>query len=233
MQYNTAFVPFFLSLTLQQATMFSDQRFLVPGTSADENANENEASEPRIELPLKDPDDTGSYPTMKGHAGIKAATSLPLTPERGTIHGPIAYLRQRSRSETLGLPTRPASGDVSYIRREVERDRTGSVKGLLEDAFIDEGVSITLDDPLVRVAEQEIAEAFDVSEDELHEAAERILADGTDREDDKESYTEEEDLGDDRTTAEVDSSRSSPNVSSRWSGGIQSAPERELVITDL
>lgn len=211
--------------------MFNDQKLLVPGTSADENPNESEAEKPRVEPPSKDLDDPRPFRASKGHASIKAARSLPLDAERGKIHGPISYLRQRSRSETLGLPRRPSSGDVSYIRHEVERDRTESVRNLLEDALVDEGISITLDDPLIRVAEQEIAEAFDVSEDELHAAAERILAETNDY--DRDSYTEEEDLGEDQATIEADSARNSPNVSLRWSGGLQSVPDTELVITDL
>ena len=212
--------------------MFNDQNLLAPDTSADENANESETEKPRIELPSKSPDDSGSFRARKGHASIKAASSLPLDAERGIIHGPISYLRQRSRSETLGLPSRPSSGDVSYLRHdEVQRERTGSVRSLLEDALADEGISITLDDPLIRVAEQEIAEAFNVSEDELHAAAERILAETNDY--DRDSHTEEEDLGDDHTTIEADSARNSPNVSLRWSGGLQSVPDTELVITDL
>lgn len=211
--------------------MFSDQRFLVPTTSADENANESEAERPHAELLSKDPDDVGPSPARKGHAGIKPAFSLPLAAESSKIHGPIAYLRQRSRSETLGLLTRPSSGDISYLRCEVERDKTGSVRDLLEDALIDEGISITLDDPLIRVAEQEIAEAFDVSEDELHAAAERMLAETSENE--RDSFTEEDDFGDDRRTTEDDISRDSSTVSPRWSGGFQSAPDSELVITDL
>lgn len=119
----------------------------------------------------------------------------------------------------------------TYVTRSSEIDRTESVRNLLEDALVDEGISITLDDPLIRVAEQEIAEAFDVSEDELHAAAERILAETNDY--DRDSYTEEEDLGDDQATIEADSARNSPNVSLRWSGGLQSVPDTELVITDL
>ena len=219
--------------------MFSDHQLLVPGTSADENANENEAAKPQNELPFKDLDEphSSSRPAKKRHAGIKAASSLPLT-SGGLIHGPITYLRQRSRSETLGLPVpwpEPVDAEsVSYLPREFEQDRAESAKNLLEDALIDEGISITVDDPLVRVAEQEIAEAYDVSEDELHEAAERILAEAYNRrENDDESYTEEEYLGDDRTPAEADSFRSSPNASLRWSGGIQSVPDDALIITDL
>lgn len=206
--------------------MFSDQRFLVPtaGTSADENANESEAEQPRIELPLTDPDDPGPS-TVKGHAGLKTASSLPLRPVEDQSHEPIAYKRQRSRSEVLGMPPRPASGDVSYLKRELERKRSASIKSLLESALVDEGVSITLDDPLVRVAEQEIAEAFDVSEDDLNEAAERILAQASDRE----SATEEEDIGDDRIPTEADSARSSPYISPRWS----SEPDTPIIITDL
>ncbi|KAL9960179.1 hypothetical protein ACROYT_G033596 [Oculina patagonica] len=208
------------------STMFSDQRFLVPtaGTSADENANESEAEQPRIELPLSDPDDPGPS-TVKGHAGLKTATSLPLRPVEDQTHEPIAYVRQRSRSEVLGMPPRPASGDVSYMKRELERKRSASIKSLLESALVDEGVSITLDDPLVRVAEQEIAEAFDVSEDDLNEAAERILAQASDRD----SATEEEDIGDDRIPTEADSARSSPYISPRWS----SEPDTPIIITDL
>jgi len=226
-EVKTPLLLIFFLLLLQQATMFSDQRFLVPSTSADENANESEPENPRIELPVKDPDDPGPYPAIKGHAGIKAASSLPLTAEYTRPYGPITYLRQRSRSETLGLPLRPSSGEVSYLRREVERDRTESVRSLLEDALLDEGVSITVDDPLVRVAEQEIAEAFDVSEDELHAAAERILAEASDRD----SCTDNEDPGGDRTAANSD--RSSPTVPLWWSGDLQSGPDSELIITDL
>lgn len=205
--------------------MFSDQRFLVPtaaGTSADENANESEADQPRIELPLRDPDDPGSF-LVKGHVGLKAASSLPLRPVEDRAREPISYVRQRSRSEVV--PPRPASGDVSCLKRELERSRSASIKSLLESALVDEGVSITLDDPLVRVAEQEIAEAFDVSEDDLNEAAERILAQASDRE----SATEEEDIGGDRTPAEASSARSSPYISPRWS----SEPDTPIIITDL
>lgn len=169
---------------------------------------------------------------------MKAASSLPL-PTAGHKHGPIAYLRQRSRSETSGVIVPwPSPRDVekgSCSSRDIERDRTGSVKSLLEDALIDEGISITVDDPLVRVAEQEIAEAFDVSEDELHEAAGKILADASGRREvGDESRSDKECLDDDdRTTAEADSLRTSPNVSLRWSGGIQMVPDSELVITDL
>lgn len=226
-EVKTPLLLIFFLLLLQQATMFSDQRFLVPSTSADENANESEPENPRIELPVKDPDDPGPYPAIKGHAGIKAASSLPLTAEYTRPYGPITYLRQRSRSETLGLPLHPSSGEVSYLRREVERDRTESVRSLLEDALLDEGVSITVDDPLVRVAEQEIAEAFDVSEDELHAAAGRILAEAGDRD----SCTDNEDPGGDRTAANSD--RSSPTVPLWWSGDLQSGPDSELIITDL
>lgn len=213
----------------QHTELFSEKQFLVPGTSGDENANESEAGKPYHELPLlREPDDLGSLPAIKGHSGVKAASSLPL-PTAGYIHGPIAYLRQRSRSETSGVIVPwPSPREVekgSGSPRDIERDRTESVKSLLEDALIDEGISITVDDPLVRVAEQEIAEAFDVSEDELHEAAGKILADASSR----------RELGDDedRTTAEADSLRTSPNVSLRWSGGIQMVPDSELVITDL
>ncbi|KAJ7326061.1 hypothetical protein OS493_028317 [Desmophyllum pertusum] len=194
------------------STMFNDKRFLVPtaGTSGDENANESEADQPRIELPLRDPDDPGSSNAFKGHTGLKAASSLPLS-------------RQRSKSDVV--PPRLGSEDVLNIRRELERERSASIKSLLESALVDEGVSITLDDPLVRVAEHEIAEAFDVSADDLNEAAERILAIASDHE----SATEEEDIGDDRTTAEIDSARSSPYISPRWS----SEPDAPIVITDL
>lgn len=218
--------------------LFSEKQFLVPGTSGDENANESEAGKPYHELPLlREPDDLGSLPAIKGHSGVKAASSLPL-PTAGYIHGPIAYLRQRSRSETSGVivpwpsPREVEKGSCSP--RDIERDRTESVKSLLEDALIDEGISITVDDPLVRVAEQEIAEAFDVSEDELHEAAGKILADASSRREvGDESRSDKECLDEDRTTAEADSLRTSPNVSLRWSGGIQMVPDSELVITDL
>ena len=206
--------------------MFSDQHLLVPsaGTSADENANESEGDQPRIELPLGDPDDPGSFTARKGHPGLKTASSLPLRPNQSPE--PIRYTRQRSRSEILPFITpRPASGDASYIGRELDRERSSSIKSLLESALIDEGVSITLDDPLVRVAEQEIAEAFEVSEDDLNEAAERILAQASDRE----SATEEEDFGDGRIVAEADSRRSSPLISPRWS----SEPDTPIIITDL
>ena len=123
------------------------------------------------------------------------------------------------------MPPRSASGDVSHMKRELERKRSASIKSLLESALVDEGVSITLDDPLVRVAEQEIAEAFDMSEDDLNEAAERILAQASDRE----SGTEEEDIGDDRVPVEADSARSSPYISPRWS----SEPNVPIIITDL
>ena len=201
--------------------MFSDQPFLLPtaGTSADENANESEGEQPRIELPLEDPDDPGSLTALRGHPGLKTASSLPLRHDQSPI--PIRYTRQRSRSEVLGLTPRPASGDASYFGRELNRERSSSIKSLLESALVDEGVSITLDDPLVRVAEQEIAEAFDVSEDDLNEAAERILAQASDRE----SATEEEDFGDGR----ADSARSSPFISPRWSN----EPDTPIIITDL
>ena len=206
--------------------MFSDQPFLLPsaGTSADENANESEGDQPRIELPLRDPDDAGPLTDLKGHSGLKSALSLPLRPNQSP-EPTLRYTRQRSRSEVLGLTPRPASGDASYMGRELVRERSSSIKNLLESAFVDEGVSITLDDPLVRVAEQEIAEAFDVSEDELNEAAERILAQASDRE----SATEEEDFGDGRITTEADSTRSSPFISPRWS----SEPDTPIIITDL
>lgn len=205
--------------------MFSDQQFLVPsaGTSADENANESEGDQPRIELPLGDLDDPESFDGLKGHPGLKSASSLPLRPNQSLE--PIRYTRQRSRSEVLRLTPRPASGDASNMGRELDRERSSSIKNLLENALIDEGVSITLDDPLVRVAEQEIAEAFDVSEDDLNEAAERILAQTSDRE----SGTEEEDFGDGRIRAEADSTRSSPFISPRWS----SEPDTPIIITDL
>lgn len=205
--------------------MFSDQQFLVPsaGTSADENANESEGDQPRIELPLGDLDDPESFNGLKGHPGLKSASSLPLRPNQSLE--PIRYTRQRSRSEVLRLTPRPASGDASYMGRELDRERSSSIKNLLENALIDEGVSITLDDPLVRVAEQEIAEAFDVSEDDLNEAAERILAQASDRE----SANEEEDFGDCRIAAEADSTRSSPFISPRWS----SEPDTPIIITDL
>ncbi|KAJ7326072.1 hypothetical protein OS493_028330 [Desmophyllum pertusum] len=207
------------------STMFNDKRFLVPtaGTSGDENANESEADQPRIELPLRDPDDPGSSNAFKGHTGLKAASSLPLSPVEDQSLEPITYARQRSKSDVV--PPRLGSEDVLNIRRELERERSASIKSLLESALVDEGVSITLDDPLVRVAEHEIAEAFDVSADDLNEAAERILAIASDHE----SATEEEDIGDDRTTAEIDSARSSPYISPRWS----SEPDAPIVITDL
>ena len=231
-RFNIFFIHF------QHTELFSEKQFLVPGTSGDENANESEADKPYHELPLlREPDDLGSLPAIKGHSGVKAASSLPL-PTAGYIHGPIAYLRQRSRSETSGVivpwpsPREVEKGSCSP--RDIERDRTESVKSLLEDALIDEGISITVDDPLVRVAEQEIAEAFDVSEDELHEAAGKILADASSRREvGDESRSDKECLDEDRTTAEADSLRTSPNVSLRWSGGIQMVPDSELVITDL
>lgn len=212
-------------LFLQPST-FSDQPFLVPsaGTSADENANESEGDQPRIELPFSDPDDPGPLTALRGHTGLKPASSLPLRPNQSPE--PFHYSRQRSRSEVfLGLTPRPASGDASCMGRELDRERSSSIKNILENALVDEGVSITVDDPLVRVAEQEIAEAFDVSEDELNEAAERILAQASDRE----SATEEEDFGDNRITADADSRRSSPFISPRWS----SEPDTPIIITDL
>lgn len=211
-------------LFLQPST-FSDQPFLVPsaGTSADENANESEGDQPRIELPFSDPDDPGPSTALKGHTGLKPASSLPLRPNQSPES--FRYTRERSRSEVLGLTPRPASGDASCMGRELIRERSSSIKNLLENALVDEGVSITVDDPLVRVAEQEIAEAFDVSEDELNEAAERILAQASDRE----SATEEEDFGDNRITADADSRRSSPFISPRWS----SEPDTPIIITDL
>lgn len=190
------------------------------GTSADETANESEADKPRIELPLNDPDDPGSFTAVKGHAGLKAASSLPISPVGDQTLDPIPYVRQRSRSEVI--PPRLVSGEVAYMGRDLEQDRSASIKNLLESAFVDEGVSITLDDPLLRVAEQEIAEAFDVSEDDLNDAAERILAQSSDRE----SHTEEEEIGDDRAT---DSTRNSPYISPRWS----SEPDVPIIITDL
>ena len=188
----------------------NNERFLAPSTSADENGNENEseAETSLMEPPPKGPEKEASELFKRDHATIKAASSLPLTGDNRKIFGPITYLRQRSRSETL--PNRSSSEDE--IHRLSHEDRSESARSLIEEAMLDEGISITLDDPLLRIAEQEIAEAFDVSEDDLHSAAERMLADE-----------------DDRDSADVDSARHSPSVPFRSSGG----PDSELVITDL
>lgn len=200
------------NLTEKKKTgVFNDERLLAPSTSADENANESEPEKTRVELPPKDPDKRCFYPDIKEHTGIKAASSLPLTGDSRKIVGPITYLRQRSRSETLGMQTRSSSGDVVNTQ-SLDEGRTESVRSLLEDALTDEGISITLDDPLLRIAEQEIAEAFDVSEGDLHAAAETMLANE-----------------DDRHLGDVDGARHSPNNPLRLSG----APDSELVITDL
>ena len=183
---------------------------MAPSTSADENGNENEseAETSLMKPPPKGPEKEASELFKRDHATIKAASSLPLTGDNGKIFGPITYLRQRSRSETL--PNRSSSEDE--IHRLSHEDRSESARSLIEEAILDEGISITLDDPLLRIAEQEIAEAFDVSEDDLHSAAERMLADE-----------------DDRDSADVDSARHLPSVPFRLSGG----PDSELVITDL
>lgn len=202
--------------------MFSDQKYLMPttSTSADDNANVKEADQPRIELPLLHPDDTGSFTAIKDHAGLKAASSLPLSPVEGESRDPIPYVRQRSKSEVI--PPWLATREVAHLGRELQRSRSASIKNLLESAFVDEGVSITLDDPLLRVAEQEIAEAFEVSEDDLNQAAERMLAQSSDLE----SHTEEEEIGEDKT---MDTTRNPPRISHRWSN----EPDVPIIITDL
>ncbi|XP_044182314.1 voltage-dependent L-type calcium channel subunit alpha-1D-like isoform X2 [Acropora millepora] len=194
----------------RNANLVNNERLLAPSTSADENGNENEseAETSLMEPPPKGPEKEASELFKRDHATIKAASSLPLTGDNRKIFGPITYLRQRSRSETL--PNRSSSEDE--IHRLSHEDRSESARSLIEEAMLDEGISITLDDPLLRIAEQEIAEAFDVSEDDLHSAAERMLADE-----------------DDRDSADVDSARHSPSVPFRLSGG----PDSELVITDL
>lgn len=203
-------------------TMFSDQKYLMPtaGTSADDNANEKEADQPCFELPLRDPDDKGSFTAIKGHAGLKAASSLPLSPVEDESRDRIPYVRQRSKSEVI--PPWLATGEVAYLGSDLRRNRSASIKDLLESAFVDEGVSITLDDPLLRVAEQEIAEAFDVSEDDLNQAAERMLAQSSDHE----SHTEDEEISEEKI---MDTIRKSPRVSHRWS----SEPDVPIIITDL
>ncbi|PFX17210.1 Voltage-dependent calcium channel type D subunit alpha-1 [Stylophora pistillata] len=203
-------------------TMFSDQKYLMPttSTSADDNANVKEAEQPRIELPLLHPDDTGSFTAIKDHAGLKAASSLPLSPVEGESRDPIPYVRQRSKSEVI--PPWLATREVAHLGRELQRSRSASIKNLLESAFVDEGVSITLDDPLLRVAEQEIAEAFEVSEDDLNQAAERMLAQSSDLE----SHTEEEEIGEDKT---MDTTSNPPRISHRWSN----EPDVPIIITDL
>lgn len=202
--------------------MFSDQKYLMPtaGTSADDNANEKETDQPCFELPLRDPDDKGSFTAIKGHAGLKAASSLPLSPVEDGSRDRIPYVRQRSKSEVI--PPWLATGEVAYLGSDLRRNRSASIKDLLESAFVDEGVSITLDDPLLRVAEQEIAEAFDVSEDDLNQAAERMLAQSSDHE----SHTEDEEISEEKI---MDTIRKSPRVSHRWS----SEPDVPIIITDL
>lgn len=138
--------------------------------------------------------------------------------------------RKRSRSEVLSGEGKPSgSRDISLMlpsRQLLEKEHSASVQSLVGKALQEEGIRLTEDDPLVRVAEQEIKEAFEVSTEELNEAAEKLLSEieeninqhsdfGTLKEE-REEFPDEEDI-----------------TNSPWKAGLNSIPESTIVITDL
>ena len=220
-----------------------DKEPLVP---PDENANEpkSQGKSPLQEevVAKREPEVAESLtkPQNSSHATLKPALSLPTPQSNGDLVKPpgeakddwlqeLQEGRSRSRSEILSGESRPHASDVSLalpLRKPLDKEQSSSAQSLVGKALQDEGLRLTEDDPLVRVAEQEIKEAFDVSTDELNEAAEKLLSeleDNLNQNSDMEPVNEatEECFDEDEIT------------SSPWKAGLRSIPESSIVITDL
>ena len=146
----------------------------------------------------------------------------------------------RSRSEVLGLRQRPASGDVSYLTKPLEgtRPRSGSAWSLVEHVLQDEGMDVTPDDTLVRVAEQEIAEAFDIPAEELNEAACRLLMEenpGAAEEREEDDTEKVNALLQELSAVEEEGEKQATDASKAalWRDSLKTAPDSCIVITDL
>lgn len=132
--------------------------------------------------------------------------------------------RERSQSEILA-PRTPQEIEQSNLNKE----KSSSAHDALEQALSREGLPAN-DDTMVRVVEQEIAEAFDVSTDQLNEAAERLL-----NELDTTLSSDEEDrkIDSDTSVIKSDNDSDSDTPSHFWRDGLKSLPDNCIVITDL
>lgn len=207
----------------------TDKQLLVP-LSADMNANETHARIPQVKEPTSPCENGGKHPALR------SAQSLPLE-SNGDLSGrKNLSVRERSKSEVLGLLPRPASGDVSYLRKPptLERQRSGSVQSLVEHVLHDEGLKIAPSDDLVRVAEREIVEAFDISADELNEAASRLLTTLGENLGGNEKCRNNE-VAEDMSKVDEHGGRQVPESpsGSLWRESLKSVPESCIVITDL
>lgn len=173
------------------------------------------------------------------HAKLKAALSLPIPQSNGLLvkkaddseedwDPEMQEGRKRSRSEILsGKSHTSSSEDISSpSRRLLDKEHSTSVQSLVGKALKKEGIRLTENDPLVRVAEQEIKEAFDVSTDELNEAAEKLLSeieDNINQNCDFETLKEEGE----------ESHQEEQVTTSPWRSGLRNIPESSVVVTDL
>ena len=139
--------------------------------------------------------------------------------------GPLET-RERSKSEILA--PRTSSQDIGSTPSNLDKD--SSAQDVDERVSSNEGLPVKDDDTIVRVVEQEIAEAFDVTADQLNEAAERLLSEleatlGSDDEGGK--------MDSDTSVIKSDEESDSERSSHFWREGLKGIPDSCIVITDL
>ncbi|XP_048579316.1 muscle calcium channel subunit alpha-1 isoform X2 [Nematostella vectensis] len=188
----------------------SDRQLLVPPQQSDVNANDKESKQ-SAHVPSKPP--------------LKGARSFPLPiMANGDLKEPALDTRERSKSEIL---ERPASGEAVLEPTELDKEKSSSAQNIVEQALQDE--ELDEDDTIVRVVEQEIAEAFDLSTDQLNDAAERLLSELEETLKNEEEVEKEEA----RLEAEAQADKSEEGKDNFWKKGLQPSPDSCIVITDL
>lgn len=148
-----------------------------------------------------------------------------------TINGDIKpgttlETRERSKSEILS----PRTPSQEIVQANLNKEKSSSAYDAFGKALSREGVPVNNDDSMVRVVEQEIAEAFDVSTDQLNEAAERLLSE---LETTLSSDEEGRKIESDSTVIKSDDDSDSDTPSNFWRDGLKGIPDNCIMITDL
>ena len=168
----------------------------------------------------------GSTPIVVIH--FSGANSFPLDVTANGNLNEDSQLQTKKRSQSEILPPRIRCQEVCSTSSDFDNERYSTVQGVVGRALSREGLFVEDDDAIVRVVEQEIAEAFDVSSGQLNEAAARLLTEletslGSDNEADKVDYP----------VIKSDDESDSDRPSHFWREGLKGIPDSCIVITDL
>lgn len=157
------------------------------------------------------------------------ARSFPLSVTANGDLRPSAPLETRERSKSEILPRTPSQGSDHLQPAELDRTKSSSAQGLVGQVLNSEGLPVDDGDTIVRVVEQEIADAFDISTDQLNDAAERLLSELEATLGDEEDGQQEAET----PAVKADEESDSDSPSSFWREGLKGIPDTCIVITDL